>query len=317
MVSVQECLDHIRGTLGGRLSTTYQAVSILNQAGHHLVSMHEWLWCLRPVTTLDIRGDVTFSDGSSPTGSSVLTVSGASSYSFLEGDQVQLTGGTGVTAGYYPIVSQSGTAITVEGVIQSTGGTVTNIAGTIQARASRLPSDLRKILAVVPTNGLVTSFQFQDLTTINNMRSTGINVSALRFYGALAYGKNRTTNGGAPVPRLELYPVTQTNQTGVLKLTYLAGWRSIDSDQANVDIPDYVEPLYIQLVRAFARAYEEEDTAPLDVRLETISKGTVFKAARERDGETQASLGLMSGGAASERGQHNLYYIDTTVGGPP
>src|SRR5689334_17138957 len=134
-LSVQECLQHIRSTLGGELSSDHQPISILNQAGRHLVTMHEWLWLLRPVVALDVRADISFSNGSSTSGSAVLTVSGASSYVFLEGDQVQLTGGTGVTPGYWYVNSQAGTALTLDRTIQSSG-VVSNITGTIITRAS-------------------------------------------------------------------------------------------------------------------------------------------------------------------------------------
>lgn len=317
MISTQECLQHIRDTLGGELSADLTAISILNQAGQHLATMHEWLFYQRPIVSLDIRGDVVFTNGSSPNNSSVLTVSGASSYVFLEGDQVQLTSGTGVTAQFCNIVSQAGTALTLDITIQSSGGAVSNIAGTIITRACRLPSDFRKVLSIVPTEGLVSSFTFTNMASIAAMRANGINVSGLVYWGAITYGRNRATTGGQPVPRLEIYPTTQTSVSNALKLNYVAGWQTLTSDSVVVEIPDFVDNLYIQLVRSFARAYAQEDTAQLDVRLSVIHKGPLYKAAIDRDGEVQGNMGQMLGGAAQDRGYApRPYYIDTSVGGP-
>lgn len=318
MVATHECLKHIRDTLGGDLSDyNPEAIQILNQAGQYLHTMHEWAWCLRPQVSLDIRGDVEFSNGSAPTGSAVLTVSGATSYTFLEGDQVQLTGGTGVTARFAHIVSQSGTALTLDSTVHADAGTVSNIAGTVIARASRLPSDLRKIISINATEGLVSQFTFTDMTSLNRARASGIVTAPLAYVGALSWGRNRATTGGAPVPRLELYGTFPANISDALKLTYVAGWTNITSDTTSIEIPDFIDILYIQLVRTFARAYAQEDEAQLDLRLEVIHKGRTFRAAKDRDGEMQPTLGMMLGGAAQEYDYYqSAPFSDTAVGDP-
>lgn len=53
---VNDCLDAIQHELGGRLSKNLSPVSLINEAGEYVSSMHGWQWQRRPATTLDFVG---------------------------------------------------------------------------------------------------------------------------------------------------------------------------------------------------------------------------------------------------------------------
>jgi hypothetical protein len=83
---------------------------------------------------------------------------------------------------------------------------------------------------------------------------------------------------------------------------YRAGWKAISNDTDLISIPVWVEPTYIQILRAFARGYEEEDATALDERLLAVAVGVLFKSAMDRDGMVQPHYGRMRGGGAMREG---------------
>lgn len=97
---------------------------------------------------------------------------------------------------------------------------------------------------------------------------------------------------------LELDRSPSTTSTTGLQLIYRGSWVDVVNDEDELPIPDYCEPLYIQIARAFARGWEEEDGGALDQRLALIKSGPVFRDAASVDGMTQATFGNMGRGSA-------------------
>ena len=108
------------------------------------------------------------------------------------------------------------------------------------------------------------------------------------FYIAIAY----TNSGSAvPVPRLEVFPTPSTNGDASLhgdddcKLTiwYRRAWGQISTPSTIFSLPQWMEPLYLQCVRAITRGYEEEDIATANSRLSEVASGPLFITAVQRD----------------------------------
>ena len=50
-----------------------------------------------------------------------------------------------------------------------------------------------------------------------------------------------------------------------------------------------MEPLYLQMVRAFTRGYEEEDVATTNARISEVANGPLFMTAVQRDALIEAT----------------------------
>ena len=179
-----------------------------------------------------------------------------------------------------------------------------------------LPTDLQTILAVELTNSLTSTLHLTGFDELIRLRTSSI-TPTLGYWGAVAY-PSQTSSAAAPAgPRLELYPTPSASETGAITIFYRAGWTSVKtgSDAARLNIPEFIEPLYKQVLRAYGRAYELEDVQSLTSRLEDIQLGALYKSSVARDGTIQLNYGEMQGGAAQyDRFTGN--YLRTTVQGP-
>ena len=125
------------------------------------------------------------------------------------------------------------------------------------------------------------------------------------------------TVGGAPRPRLDLYPTPAGSRQNAFIAYYRAGWNEVRSDNDMILVPDYIEPLYIAILRAVALGYERDSEADVNQRLIGLRRGGLFRDARDRDLQMQPTYGQMQNGAAQMQWGLNsdMWNFDST-GGP-
>lgn len=309
---LKHVLDHMQDTLGGgEVPASLDTIGILNQAGEHLHSMHAWRWAQGRAALLNLRGTITGTAASWTPGTLTLTLTGAfTNYTFVEGDEIQITGGTAVTEGFYTIASRtSANAIVLASSIASTSPT--DVTFTLQPYSIDLPDDLRDIITIVRTDGTARHIT---LTTLDDVLRVREDTSAndYHWYAAVTYV------GTPPTPILEIAPGAGSAVTGAFRLFYRARWARLSTDSTQVAIPEFVEALYLQVARAFARGYVREDQGSLDGRLSEIQFGPLFMAAKKSDGAIQAYFGKLKNGgpATARRGMGNFYETVSQIQGP-
>ena len=111
--------------------------------------------------------------------------------------------------------------------------------------------------------------------------------------------------GGAPRPRLDIWPTPTADTLGAVTVYYRAGWMTVEDDNQFLYLPEWMETLYLFLVRTFARGYERESEFNIGTALGAMAASPLFTAAQQRDKEMTPSLGAMAGGAA--QGVVNTY----------
>ena len=116
--------------------------------------------------------------------------------------------------------------------------------------------------------------------------------------GLAVTGMSGGRDGGRPEPRIDIWPDPTADLENALTIYYRAGWTHLNVDDVDVAIPEWLETVYIQLVRAHARGYEREDRGSMSMRVEEIYRSPHMRAAMERDAEMQPDYGPMQGGAA-------------------
>ena len=109
------------------------------------------------------------------------------------------------------------------------------------------------------------------------------------FYFAIQY---QYSNTAVPVARAEIFP-TPINGSGAASehhsddcaftIAYRMAWPQITTPSTVFIIPQWMEPLYLQCLRAVARGYEEEDGGTVSARLNEIANGPLFAVAVQRD----------------------------------
>lgn len=165
---------------------------------------------------------------------------------------------------------------------------------------------LRSIVSVYPTNGLTVQWEFTTIDELQKIRSTGT-VSPLKYWGAVTHTPK--PGGGAPSPRIELYPTPSSNQNDFLVLHYHADWTPVTKAADYVSVPEWLEPLFVWACTEVVRAFEEYDKGAESGmlgydRLTRLTQSKVWTDAVQRDGSLQPNIGRLTNGAA-ESGPHH------------
>lgn len=115
---------------------------------------------------------------------------------------------------------------------------------------------------------------------------------------------------GAPV--LEIYPTPTSDSTDAIRIRYLAKWRDLVNDTDYPNVPDWMEPLLVAYIQAWARGLQEEDEGSVNLRVAEVVAGPLWQDAVLADAYTQGDYGIMQGGqvASMGMGRGQLDYLD-------
>jgi len=321
-LQASRCIDYMRHTLGGPFSGTIDPVELVNQAGRYMLDMHRWKWLERPQADLDIRGDVSTTTATWVEATKTLTSTGSfANYTFLDGDMYRADSGTNVTEQLYKVESRtSDDAIVLKTSLASTGADLAtgDITGTLEADSVVLPSDLTEIVGYDATQSLINSLEIVTLQRLLMLKTNQIQVTSYNFYGAIVFPEYNTSSTGPtpPVPILKLWPSLTANDARELTIFYRAGWIEVSEDSDYVQLPLWLEALFIEVCKAWARGTEEEDTASLSERLFAIQNSPLYLTAIRRDGMVQPDFGPLRGGAVETEPKGVNRFARSTVSGP-
>lgn len=296
MLDVKDVLDNIQHELGGGdLSAQLDKFAIINQAGHHLYSMHPWRWSNGRAALLDLRGVEEGETATWTAATRTLTQSsGFSTYSFLGQDEIRILAGTGATTGVYEIESRtSANAVVLVGSISATNLSTGDIEWRIEPQTISLPSDLAEIIAVATTSvSAIGGLTLVSETEIVEKRASSASITSSTglFYGAVVF------SGSPPVPLLEIYPSASDSTTGAMRIFYRSRWTAVTTDTEDIDIPEFVESLFLWIVRAFASGYERGGVASIHQRLAEVRASPIFGDAVRSDGRVQPYTGTIRNG---------------------
>lgn len=298
-LSVKNCLDHIEHTLGGPLPQEIGGSKLINMAGELLVSGHPWKWLESVEHKINIRGKVAVTGGTPST--KTLTKTGAfANYEFVDGDTYEVTSGTNAILGFYRVTGRtSDNAITLESDY-FTSASGTDQAGTLHTSALALPADFRELIAVNTSSGFLKGLSLVTFNELLERRSSSFTTTTGYYFGSIVHPQTTglESSTGAPTPRIEIWPTPSANETAAMTIFYRAGWTEVVNDTDIVRIPSWCELLFLELLRALARGFEEEDQASVSQRVAQIVVGPLMLAARDRDGMVQPSYGAIRNGAA-------------------
>jgi hypothetical protein len=317
VLTVNTVLQNMKHELGGGdLSIELDKFRILNEAGEHLYSMHPWKWATGRSALLDLRGSVSGTAGDWTVATLTLTDTGSfSTYTLVAGDEIEILSGTGVTTGVYTVVTNpTDNTLTLDSAIAAGDLSATDIEWQIFPGTISLPTDLREIISIQSAS--TSNIIWVSLTSADKIAqfrgANALTQSPALFYAAVVY------QGSPPVPILEIWPSSGSNNTGALRIFYRSRWTNLYSDTAAVEVPEFMESLYVWLARAYAAGYERNDVASIHQRVAEIMASPLFDSAKRSDGQVQPFTGRPRYGGATMWRQRTSGFSDIVnrIGGP-
>lgn len=295
----------VDGSLPGGTSDL-AAQQIVNQAGRYMFK-HPWQFRIAPPAILGFTGplDITGATWTEST-KTITKTAGFASYTFAKGDILNVTGGTGATAGRYTIASRtSDDAIVLSASIGSDADGKTDIAGQIEFPYVNLPSDFGNLVAL-DMNSSSFSIYLTTIEEILQHRMRRISVNSNRYRAAIVQPGQTAASSALPTARLELDHAPTSSDSDSLFLIYRRKWTTLSNDTSYPEIPEYAEDLLIEYVRAFAEGYmnrhaDADGILPvvsMNDRLSDIDRGPIFQMTKEQDGLVQSDFGPLTDGPA-------------------
>jgi len=244
-------------------------------------------------------------------------------YEFLAGDQIEITGGTGITTGFYEVASKTDNSrIVLKESPITTDVTDNTIAGTLANEHVGLPTDFdfQRIEAFAATNGLTNTFNLTSRQFLLDLRTSRPSISTLNFWGAVGYFLDNKAGGAEAVPRLEFWPPVQSKRRA-LRIVYTAGWRTLTADSDILQLPSggWMDLFFLEVVKAVARGYEKdhEGVSMMD-QLSALRRSDAFHDLKVRDGMSQRTRGPIVNGALEMQGRISSHFDqERSVAGPP
>lgn len=183
----------------------------------------------------------------------------------------------------------------------------TTVTATAGDEYVALPSDFAGVTRVYVAGSyyeevqMVPSGEFLDW----KQRASGV-TTPYPYIGTIDY---RTDTIEGYKPWLRLYPAPTAADT--YTLLYDARWADVNDDTDLVPIPTFLEYIFEEWVRAYARGLDEEDAVPLMDRLAALKASEMFMDACRRDGESTGTAIPPNDGPA---GQGMRGFLRTDLG---
>ena len=175
-----------------------------------------------------------------------------------------------------------------------------------------LGDEVRDIISMYPTNSLTNHVQWTTTEEINRLRTT-VHGTYSGYWAAQGFRKDATTGDLHQIA--ELWPTPSASSTAYFTLFHTSGWVRVTSDDDKVDLPDWLEPRFIQWCRAYAEGLEDSDQGSVEQRQEGLLASQSFQRAMGRDGALQLTLGKPEGGVAHPDRQDlgRIYVVDSVA----
>lgn len=287
----------MKAELAGPLGDTMTGYELINGAARLMESLAEWRYLLKETRTLTLRAPVTGSAASYNSGTETLTLTGAfADYALVPGDHVEIVD-DGTIKGRFDVLTRVGDdAITVNGLGITTGNGAT-ITFTVDTGRILLPADVERILRVYrgrPNSGGTFVSSPMELHWLDESYITGSS-----FITGYAFQWGTLTAKSAPVPVLRYWPPSTTTDVDALSTVYMRAWPVIDAEADVLPIPAYMETLFIEICRAFAKGFDSQER--LDVSIAGIQEGSIYVAAARYDSGGLRPIGRSKNKAVRRR----------------
>ena len=290
--------EFVTNILGGEAASEVSGFTLLNMAGVQMQNSRLWNCNLRTTSKLAFRAPVvglaaTYAHVGTDTATLTLTDAFAA-YEPVPGDVVILTLASGTeTTGQVKVLSKtSSSVLSVE--YNATIADASSVNFDIDVSHVLLPADFGTQVDLFGTRSFTRYAYAASLSEmVENDTNQLVSTSFLTLYG-IEWAQ--AAEKAQPVATLKVWPEPTQSTWDELTLVYRRGWLELENEDDVVSIPDWMEPLYIQYVRAFAAGYEDGQTPverlrALEVAIARVEAGRIYANAKRRDVSMQANYG--------------------------
>lgn len=170
-------------------------------------------------------------------------------------------------------------------------GRITSLSTVAGVDSAELPDDYGGDIALFHSDNLVRRLDLVSMAEFLELRTTAPIQSGLISYATVSY--TTPPSGGAPEPRLLLFPTPQTSEEDAYTIAYTARWKYVEEAEDYLQMPSYCVTLYLEILQHIARGRMEEDQGSVAQRLQNLRESDLFMAAIQADSRTQSDMGFM------------------------
>lgn len=148
-----------------------------------------------------------------------------------------------------------------------------------------LPTDFGRMAAIEVTSDSGYTTTLVDIGTIAEYRNSNYNQSS-GYALAMTYGPGASPDYVPSVPRLEIWPTPSETKVGGLRLFYYRKWVEVSGANGSsvvLNMPSFMEMVFWRLLREMTLAFEEDDMASLEQRVDSIANSGLVAMARRED----------------------------------
>lgn len=349
-LTAYDALRHVKHALSSEELPSVGGQRILNDAGEYMVGMHPWKWLEGTQSYVDLNKDqdhIWLPENLREVMSIVATDGLNLSVSMTTPQELAIRRASTVnTALHYwvtPVWQMRGRPKHVfvkstQTVEDNVGPTISDGSLSIAFRSDASRQEpvgntyyfKRGAGAAETTENLVAAINASDLSVVARIEQTSTYKGGFRVTGTYSGAADRDywafntdtmisagvdefpgVVGGAPQPRLDLWPTPTAYKKDAMVVYYRRGWETIRHDDQAIGVPTWLESLYLACVRAVALGYERDNEADVNARLSMVRRGPLFNDAARRDSLLVTTLGAMQGGAVQyDNGINPMWNFD-------
>jgi hypothetical protein len=312
-ITGQQAADLVRHALHGEPAGR-TAIELANDAGVLLMAMREWRWAIGTQKDLPLSRVVLFDSGAVEPQIGE-TVTGATSGATGTVTDVLVRDGTwaGLDAEGYLYLSEIVGEFEAESLDGSDSGAgfAASLGADLEASHVLLPADFRALLNVEHVPGNLGTIHLTSIGDLASRRSNYL-VGGPPYQAAVVWNHDAL---GAPRAILELFPLPASGSPAAVRIWYTRGWADLTESAVEAKVPRFIEPLYMELVRAVARGFEDDLEGPgkQSEYLAAVRSGALWLAAVQQDSLGQPTFGPPRSGFLGDQGMVGTSYTSTAV----
>lgn len=190
-------------------------------------------------------------------------------------------------------------SLTVAQIINTAGVSMVNMRAWKYLQETEVDLDLTADQAyvnlpanLISINSIVSATRGEFISWVSRSQMLGYRKGDMGSPVGYAVSFVAAAVSGVPQHRLDLYPTPSETVADAITVSYKAGWTAIDAlgDSSPIPIPQFLEPLFLEVLLAVAKGFEKNDMGNLSPRIHEVRAGTVFADAVRTDAALQPIL---------------------------
>ena len=151
-----------------------------------------------------------------------------------------------------------------------------------------LPDDFAGLEAIETIDNTSIAVRMVSQPELLQIKAQQVMLPSSVFFVAEAYVDDDNDPQRRNMAALQVFPTPESSMDGFFTINYRGGWPPVTNEmpqEVALPLPNdgSCDALYLTVLRAFARGFEEDDQRSLEQELERIAQGAIFAAAKASD----------------------------------